>query len=45
MSELLPPLVYSLILSFTGLGGVFLALGLFSALSAWVSWRYLPRSM
>jgi MFS family permease len=45
MSELLPPLVYSLILSFTGLGGVFLALGIFSALSAWVSWRYLPRSM
>ena len=29
MSELLPPLVYAIILGFTGLGGVFVALGVF----------------
>jgi MFS family permease len=45
MSELLPPLVYAVILGFTGLGGVFVALGLFCAFCAWFSWRHLPRSM
>lgn len=45
MSELLPPLAYAVILGFTGLGGVFVALGLFCAICAWLSWRHLPRSM
>jgi hypothetical protein len=45
LSELLPPLVYSVILGFTGLGGVFVTLGLFCAICAWLSWRHLPRSM
>ncbi len=45
MSELLPPLAYAIILGFTGLGGVFAALGLFCAICAWLSWRHLPRSM
>jgi MFS family permease len=45
LSDLLPPFVYALILAFTGLGGVFVALGLFSAVCAVVSWRHLPRSM
>jgi MFS family permease len=45
MSELVPPLVYSIILGFTGLGGVFISLGIFCAICAWLSWRYLPRSM
>jgi hypothetical protein len=45
LSELLPPFVYAIILGFTGLGGVFVALGLFCAVCAWLSWRYLPRSM
>jgi MFS family permease len=45
ISELLPPLVYAVILGFTGLGGVFAALGIFCALCAWLCWRYLPRSM
>lgn len=45
MSELAPPLVYSVILGFAGLGGVFAALGLFCAVCAWLSWRHLPRSM
>jgi MFS family permease len=45
LSELLPAFVYSIILAFTGLGGVFIALGLFCAACGWLSWRYLPRSM
>jgi hypothetical protein len=45
MSELLPPLVYAIILGFTGLGGVFAAFGLFSAYCAVVCYRHLPRSM
>jgi MFS family permease len=45
LSDLLPAFVYSIILGFTGLGGVFVALGLFSAFCAWQSWRHLPRSM
>jgi hypothetical protein len=45
VSELLPPLVYSVILGFTGLGGVFVALGCFTAVCGWLAWRHLPRSM
>ncbi len=45
MSELVPPLVYSVILGFTGLGGVFATLGVFCAVCGWLSWRHLPRSM
>lgn len=45
MSELIPPLVYSVILGFTGLGGVFVALGLFCAVCGGLAWRHLPRSM
>ncbi len=45
LSDLLPTLIYSIILGFAGLGAVFAALGLFCAYCAWVSWRYLPRSM
>jgi MFS family permease len=45
LSELLPPLVYAIILSFTGLGGVFVTVGLFAAICGVLSWRYLPRSM
>ena len=45
LSDLLPPLIYSAILGFAGLGAVFAALGLFCAFCAYVSWRHLPRSM
>lgn len=45
MSELVPPLVYSVILGFTGLGGVFATLGLFAGVCGWLAWRHLPRSM
>jgi hypothetical protein len=45
LSELLPPLVYAIILSFTGLGGVFVTVGLFAAVCGFLSWRHLPRSM
>ncbi|MEP9388538.1 MFS transporter [Mesorhizobium sp. KR9-304] len=45
LSELLPPLVYSVVLAFFGLGAVFATLGVFSALCGWLTWRYLPKSM
>lgn len=45
LSELLPPLVYSVVLAFFGLGAVFTTLGLFLALCGWITWRHLPKSM
>ncbi|MDP3896043.1 MAG: MFS transporter [Mesorhizobium sp.] len=45
LSELLPPLFYSIVLSFAGLGGVFATLGFFAAVCGYVTWRYLPRRM
>ncbi len=45
LSELLPPLVYSGVLAFFGLGAVFVTLGLFAIFCGWVTWRYLPRSL
>lgn len=44
-SELLPPLAYSIVLAFFGLGGVFITLGIFAALCGLLTWRYLPKSM
>lgn len=45
LSDLLPALIYSVILGFAGLGAVFIALGLFCAVCGVIAWRYLPRSM
>jgi MFS family permease len=45
VSELLPPLVYSVVLAFFGLGAVFTALGVFMAVCGWLAWRHLPKSM
>ena len=45
LSELLPALVYSLMLAFFGLGSVFATLGIFMAVCGVVTWRYLPKSM
>jgi len=45
LSELLPPLVYSIVLAFAGLGAVFATLGMFTAICGLVVWRYLPKSM
>jgi len=45
LSDLLPPLVYSIILGFFGFGSVFVTLGIFSAVCGWLTWRYLPKSM
>lgn len=45
LSELLPPLVYSLVLSFFGLGGVFGTLGILTIACGLIAWRYLPKSM
>lgn len=43
LSELMPPLVYSIILIFFGLGGVFASLAVLMAVCAVVTWHYLPR--
>jgi hypothetical protein len=45
LSDLLPALIYSIILGFAGIGAVFIALGIFCAVCGFLSWRYLPRSM
>ncbi len=45
LSELLPPLAYSIVLAFVGLGGVFATLGVLTALCGLITWRYLPKSM
>jgi MFS family permease len=44
-SELTPPLVYSVVLIFFGLGSVFATLGCLAAACAVITWRYLPKSM
>jgi predicted MFS family arabinose efflux permease len=44
-SELTPPLVYSVVLAFFGLGSVFATLGLLAAACGFVTWRYLPKSL
>jgi len=44
-SELTPPLVYSVVLAFFGLGSVFATLGFLAAACGIVSWRYLPKSL
>lgn len=45
LSELLPPLAYSVVLAFFGLGAVFVTLSLFCAVCGTVTFRYLPKSM
>ncbi len=45
LSELLPPLVYSVVLAFFGLGSVFATLGVFCCICGFFTWRYLPKSM
>jgi MFS family permease len=44
-SELTPPMVYSVVLAFFGLGSVFATLGILAAVCAAISWRYLPKAM
>jgi hypothetical protein len=41
----LPPLVYSVVLAFFGLGSVFVTRGLLAAACDFVTWRYLPKSL
>ncbi|MEP9396142.1 MFS transporter [Mesorhizobium sp. KR2-14] len=45
LSELIPPLVYTVVLSFFGLGAVFATLGVFTIFCGVVTFRYLPKSM
>lgn len=44
-SELTPPMVYSVVLAFFGLGSVFVTLGLLVLTCGIVSWHYLPRKL
>ncbi|QND52757.1 MFS transporter [Phyllobacterium sp. 628] len=44
-SELLPAFFYSIILTFFGLGAIFIALGTLMVFTAIVVWRYLPRGL
>lgn len=45
VGELLPPLVYGVLLAFFGLGVVFVAMGGLLVFCAVMSWRYLPRRL
>ena len=45
LSDLLPPLLYAIVLAFFGIGAVFTTLGLFCAVCGVLTWRYLPKSM
>jgi MFS family permease len=45
IGELLPTLIYGVLLGFFGLGSVFVALGVFSLIVSAVAWRYIPKSM
>ena len=44
-AELLPGFVFAILLLYFEIGVVFLALSVLMAYMAWVSWRYLPKSM
>jgi predicted MFS family arabinose efflux permease len=45
LSELLPPLIYSIVLIYFGLGAILVTLAVFCGFCAAVTWRYLPRGM
>lgn len=45
ISDLLPPFLFSIVLLFLPLGAVFVILGLWSTVCAWIAWRYMPKSM
>ncbi len=45
LSDLLPGLVYVIVLSFLPTGAAFIVLGISLLIMAWLSWRYLPKSM
>jgi MFS family permease len=45
IGELLPNLIYGVLLGFFGLGSVFVALGIFALIVCVASWRYVPKSM
>ena len=44
-SDLLPSLVYSVVLTFFGFGSIFYALACLTGVAAIVVWRYLPKAM
>ena len=44
-SDLIPPMIYGVLLIWFDLGVVFLALSVFQAFCAVLAWRYLPKSL
>lgn len=44
-SELTPPMVYSVVLAFFGLGSVFATLGILAAVCGFITWRYVPKAL
>ena len=44
-SELIPTFIFSIALLFMPVAGVFIILGAWSIVCAWITWTYLPRSM
>jgi len=44
-SELIPTFIFSIALLFMPIAGVFVILGLWAVVCAWITWAYLPRSM
>ncbi|MCC0041881.1 MAG: MFS transporter [Rhodobiaceae bacterium] len=45
ISELLPPLIFSVVLLFFGIGAVFVTLAMIQVLVGSMAWRHLPRGM
>jgi hypothetical protein len=44
-SELIPTFIFSIALLFMPVAGVFVILGLWAVVCAWITWAYLPKSM
>lgn len=44
-SDLIPPMVYGILLGLFGLGVVFIALGIYLSVVAFVCWRHIPRRL
>jgi hypothetical protein len=45
LSELIPTFVFSIALVFLPLAAVFVILGAWAVMCAWITWVYLPKSM
>ena len=44
-SDLLPQLAFSVVLLFFGFGSIFVTMAVLTGIAAFLTWRYLPKSM